>query len=607
LKSLLLLWQTLANETASRCCTSATMDVKTVRGRVENEGVSFLTITLPQFGKDFERALDLGAVDRSLFAGFQRTGGLPRFLRGYLGLIFDRCSGLLLSEPDIDAILAVRQLTLLFGKMRTPCSPARETAAIDGYVQCEQDVREADKTRSPIDLETFRRVSALLFRDALTVVDRDVYYGGLVPKHGPGATADGLYGNQKYNLSQWTARLEKYFPSGEFLLPNWSYYDQLDQVDILEPGAEMPVKVITVPKTHKTPRVIAKEPTAMMFCQQALREKLTIALKGTPDIPSPGDDYLSYMIGIDDQVPNQDMARRGSQGSGLATLDLGEASDRVSNQLVRVMLANHPHLLGAVDACRSRKAEVRGHGVVRLAKYASMGSALTFPLEAMVFLTLVFIGIEQELSTPLRRRTVHRLIDKVRVYGDDIIVPVEYVRSVVSVLEHFGAKVNTAKSFWTGRFRESCGKEFYDGVDVSIVRFRYEFPTRRTDATEVVGLIAFRNHMYHHGYWATCRWLDDRIRDLITYFPVVESSSSVRGRHSFLPYQAERQCKQLWRPLVRGFVVHAPIPENSLGETGALSKFFLKRGSLPSADEKHLERSGRPKSVNIKLGWHTPY
>jgi len=149
LKSLLLLWSKLADESANRCDTSATMDVKTVHRRVKHEGLSFLTITLPQFGKDFQKSLDQGVVDRRLYTGFQYKGGLPRFLGGFLDRVFDRNSGRLLTEPDIDAILAIRQLTLIYGKIALPCSDARVRAAMSAFVKCEQDVRDEDTIRTP--------------------------------------------------------------------------------------------------------------------------------------------------------------------------------------------------------------------------------------------------------------------------------------------------------------------------------------------------------------------------------------------------------------------------------------------------------------------------
>jgi hypothetical protein len=396
--------------------------------------------------------------------------------------------------------------------------------------------------------------------------------------------------------------LEKFFPSIEFLQTSFSYWKENQEVNFLEPRDELPVRVVLVPKTLKTPRIIAIEPTAMQYTQQAIMECLLDSLNLKPD--SFADfSHIDGMLGFSDQETNQNLAQLGSSSLSLATLDLSEASDRVSNQLVRLLFGRHPHLHGAVDACRSRKADVPGHGVIRLAKFASMGSALTFPIEAMVFLTIIFIGIERELNTQLTRRDVKSLKGSVRVYGDDLIIPVPFVRSVVSALEDFGLQVNRSKSFWNGKFRESCGKEYYDGSDVSVVRFRREFPTHRRHVQEIISLVSFRNQIYEAGYWTTCKWLDTKIRRLLKYFPVVLSASPVLGRHSFLGYQAQRIDEHLQSPQVRGWCVSSTPPSDILDGTGALLKFFLKRGSLPSADRRHLERAGRPHAVGIKLRW----
>jgi hypothetical protein len=270
LKSLLLLWNQLAQECAGRCCTRTTMDMRYVQGRVEHEGVSFLTITLPAFGKDFEKSLDQGRVSRNQFQGYTWTACLPRFLSGFMGRVFDSNTGVLLDDPCIDAVRSIRQLTLMFGKILIPCSDARVEAAIRGYIEWEQDVRRSDQRLTSDDYRTFRRVSETLFRTLFLNIDQMVFDREFRPKHGPGATADRLRGNAKYNQRTWTARLEEIFPSGEFLLPNSSFEMELGYVDVLEPGSEMPVKVITVPKTLKTPRIIAEEPTHMQYMQQAL-------------------------------------------------------------------------------------------------------------------------------------------------------------------------------------------------------------------------------------------------------------------------------------------------------------------------------------------------
>lgn len=583
-------------EYASGCCTSADRDIKTVTARSEHEGISFLTITLPTLGKELEVALDQGRFDRYQASAFKRQGGLPAFLGGFLDRVFSRSSGALLENPCVDSIRAIRQLTLMFGKISLPCSDARVRKAMRGYVECEHDVVVHDSTLGGANYLDFLRIAGLLFDRTLSEVDHKVFHGEVRPKHGPGSTADRLRGNAKYRQWEWPERLSEEFSHRDFLVPDRSY--DLWDLDIVEPGRERPVRIVPVPKTLKTPRIIAIEPTAMMYVQQGLYELILESLQRNKT--------LSRMIGFDDQTPNQRMAQEGSREGTLATLDLSEASDRVSNQHVLGLLASAPSLSDGVQACRSTKADVPGEGVIPLSKFASMGSALTFPLEAMVFTTLIFLGIERELRAPLCWRDVKHFSSTVRVYGDDIIIPVEYVQSVIRALEDFGLKVNESKSFWDGKFRESCGREYYDGEDVSIVRVREVFPVSRKDAIGVISLVSLRNQLYLAGMWQTVRWLDERIRELIHYFPTVLPSSPIQGRHSFLGYQYETLCKDLQSPLIKGFVVSPKIPLDPLDGMGALTKFYLKRGDSPSHSEDHLERFGRASDVRIKLRLASP-
>jgi len=609
LKSLTSLMQCVLDDLGTRCGTSTTQDYKTILRRVEHEGLSFLTITLSDFGKDFEKSLDQGRVAPNQFAAFSRAGGLPRFLGGFLELVFDRETGRLLAHPSVDAIRAVRQVTLMFGKIALDCTPERVSRAIDGYVKCEQDVRWYDSTfvSESNRFKDFGRVGRLLWADFFSSVDSRVYNESVMPKHGPGATADKLRGNAKYNQRTWTRRLEEVFPHWEHLIPSESALQRTDGVTILEPGEEMPVRVITVPKTLKTPRIIAVEPTCMQYMQQGV---LSVMVEEMARF-----DNTRHFVRFESQEPNQRLAREGSLQGTLATLDLSEASDRVSNQHVRLLLANHRWFRSAVDATRSRKADVPGHGVLRLAKFASMGSALCFPFEALVFTTVIFCGIEQALNRRLSKRDIQSFYGKVRVYGDDIIVPVEYVQSVVSALEAFGFRVNANKSFWTGRFRESCGKDYYAGHDVSVVRVRHLLPTRRLDATEVISAVSLRNQLFHAGLEKAVAYLDDLISSLIK-FPIVEwgvddhgnpcQSSPLLGRHAYTGCTPERHDKALQRPLVKGYVVHSELPINRLDDYGALMKWFLKEGELPFQNKDHLVRSGRPRSVRIKARWADP-
>jgi len=673
MKSLMSLWREVANEMAAWCCTSAVRDYKTVTDRVEVEGESFLTITLPQYCKDFERSLELGSIAPGLFSGFQKSGGFPLFLGGFLAQIFDT-DGSLLDDPSIDCIRSVRQLTLMFGKIERPTSKRREARAMRKFVETEAELERMDSSGFEEFLPLFRKASTFLWADVFSNVEntilgthqlardwsaserfspvggehsgserteRDWLFQalfprvsvgnrrvwekdsdceivnpsralGLVPKHGPGATADKLRGNAKYSVSQWPQRLESVFPYGDYALPSWRYHDQLDRVEFLEPGSEIPVKVISVPKTPKTPRIIAIEPTAMQYAQQALSHQLIDEIEKHVESPPTGGDEMCnlgrFFVGFEHQDPNRVLARQGSLTGRLATLDLSEASDRVLNQHVVLLFERFPHLSEVVQATRSTKADVLGQGVIPLVKFASMGSALCFPVEAMVFTTIVFAAIAYERREPLTRRLFFEMVGKVRVYGDDIIVPVEYVRRVIQFLEAFGLIVNMDKSFWNGKFRESCGGDYYDGEWVTPIRLRHDLPRSLADVSEVVGLVAFRNLLYWGGFWATTAKLDERLNTLLKgNWSIVDATAAGLGRHSALPYKATGMHPTLHTPTVKGASVRMRTPESPITGVGALTKFLIKRGITPSQDPNHLERQGRSEVVGIKLRGIRPY
>jgi hypothetical protein len=609
MKSPTVFLQCVLEDLGTRCGISTTQDLKTVLRRVEHEGLSFLTITLSDFGKELEKALDQGQVAPNAFSSFARSkksAGLPSFLRGFLELVFDPTSGALLEAPSIVAIQALRQFTLMWGKIELPCTDDRTRKAMLKFLECEQDVRLFDSSilSEANAFEDFRRIGRLLWADFFASIDARIYNDSVLPKHGPGATADKLRGNAKYDQTVWTRRMEEIFPHWEHLIPSESLIEWTDGVTILEPGMEIPVKVIPVPKTLKTPRIIAVEPTAMQYMQQGI---LAVMVEEMARF-----DNTRNFISTEFQQPNQWLAREGSISGTLATLDLSEASDRVSNQHVRTLLENHRWLRQAVDSTRSRKADVIGYGVneqIRLAKFASMGSALCFPFEALVFTTVIFMGIEKGQGRQLTRNDVKSYVGRVRVYGDDIIVPVDMVQHVLGSLESFGFKVNRHKSFWSGKFRESCGKEYYDGQDVSIVRVRAPFPESRLHALELASTVSLRNHMYHSGFYRAVDWLDSLIEGIIP-FPVVEfgfdddgnvvQSSPLLGKHSYLPCQAEAMHPDTQTPLVKGAVLETRLPTSRLDGPGALMKWFLKRSEEPFPDRNHLERAGRPVSARIK-------
>ena len=607
MKSPMLLWMELAKEFGERCQVSTHLDIDHVKARLKTEGFSFLTMSLPAFGKSFDKALDLGRVDQDHFVGFRRRGRTPIFLGGFFDLVFSRETGVVLDEPSIDAVVAIRMLSRVMSKVELQCSERRTDAAFRQYVEVDKELETSMERLSLEEVLSFSRMAARLFGDVFHRVDYLHSSGQLSPKHGSGATADRLLGNEKYDLRsaklKWHWRLEYGgFHAVDFLLPNSRYWKALEGVEFKSPTEELPVKVTAVPKTPATPRIIAEEPTCMQFAQQAVLEAVNQAFRE--------DELISKFISPDDQEPNRRLARKGSFTGELATLDLSEASDRVAAELVWEMASYSANLQDALFSCRTRYAQVPGHGVIHLTKYASMGSALCFPVEEMVFLTIIFLALEAQAGRQLRRADIKRFSGRVRIFGDDIIVPADSASIVSQYLETYGLKVNANKSYWNGKFRESCGKEYYRGYDVSIVKLRALPPANDQDAQAVVSLVSFRNQLDLAGFVRTVEKIDEYLLSVLHgHFPWVRETSAVLGRvdHHGGFYEVTKMAKGTQVPLVRGYLVRSTLPKNSLDGEGALLKHFLKRSELPFADRKHLERSGRPRVVGIKLGYGTAY
>lgn len=198
--------------------------------------------------------------------------------------------------------------------------------------------------------------------------------------------------------------------------------------------------MFTVPKTAEIDRVACKEPELNMYAQRAVGEFLRSVLKRKG-------------VNLDDQSVNQGLAKYGSKTGELATIDLSSASDSVTKQLVLELLPfEWSNLLFEL---RSPMTFVRGvwHENEMI---ASMGNGFTFELESFLFWMLV-------------RACSYftRIQGRINVYGDDIVCPVGLRDSVEATLDFFGFSVNTDKSFWDGPFRESCGKHWHNGVDIT--------------------------------------------------------------------------------------------------------------------------------------------
>lgn len=201
-------------------------------------------------------------------------------------------------------------------------------------------------------------------------------------------------------------------------------------------------RVAYVPKTWKTHRTIAVEPSLNTFLSKGVEKVLTGCLRRRG-------------INLREQKPNQDMARQGSVDGSIATVDLSAASDTISYELVRLMLPSDWFIL--LDDLRSSHYTLdKGKTWHEYAKFSSMGNACTFPIETLIFWAVAKACV----------RLCGSDTGKLRVYGDDVIIPVECFGILSETYRHLGFSLNMDKSFAFGPFRESCGGDFLLGIDV---------------------------------------------------------------------------------------------------------------------------------------------
>lgn len=578
-------------------------DLVTIRSRVKGEGLSFLTITLPTFAQDFERSLELGFIDSTFFRSFRKNGSIPAFLQGMISRIFNQETGRIYDDKvhidtnDVPTIVeSVRQICLTFKKVELACTPERTAAAFENFITTERSFEMFTLPRE--DYVQFERVSSVLWGNML----RDLRVSELSPRHGPGATAERVSGNQKFRWLYWHERIEPYFP----IVDNgytMSAFDskELDDVTFVAEENEQPVRVTPVPKTLKGPRIIAIEPCCMQYVQQGIRNALYRIIESHP--------ITAGHVNFRDQSVNQKLAMMSSDDGQLATIDLKDASDRVPRDLALLMFQSNPDLRDAIEACRSTRAELPdGRVIGPLKKFASMGSALCFPVESMYFYTICVMTLLKEQNLSVTHANVFKVSREVHVYGDDIVVPTTYAVAVLDHLQKYNCKVNTSKTFVNGSFRESCGVDAYKGRLVTPTYLRKSPPENRQQGSNILSWIATANLFYKRGYWATADFIYNKVERILGRLPYVHERSPALGRISYLGFQTiDRWNKKLHRFEVNAMVPSPVYRTDKLEGYAALFKSFLKledlKNPLVSRDALHLEHSAQHGAVSLKRRW----
>lgn len=335
------------------------------------------------------------------------------------------------------------------------------------------------------------------------------------PHHSNGAVAnrqtrDGLLG--KYRNMQSDARISTLYKKFgldecEFGFRRSSFGGRLT---LSHPRA----KLITVPKGIDKRRSICPEPAEYQFNQQGIWDLL--------------DEYISrhvelrQHISIHDQSVNRNAALSASFYQDCATIDLSSASDSVSWLLVKSIFRRCPKLLWMMWSTRSTTVRLPSGRVIATNKYAPMGSALCFPVESIIFAAMCQVAVNH---AHVRTR------DTYHVYGDDIIIPAPAYHEVIRILTDCGFLVNEQKTFDPYcRYKESCGMEGLDGVDVSCLGISRKFSadTMVKDRPKLVACYAsLANDLCEKGYMAARTYVLAEILKLPEGY--VPPFSGVRG------------------------------------------------------------------------------
>jgi hypothetical protein len=201
-----------------------------------------------------------------------------------------------------------------------------------------------------------------------------------------------------------------------------------------------------VPKSWKSYRGISPDTTTGSYYSSALGAAMTSRLA----------DHGLNIRWL--QVKHRKYAKAASKHLNRATTDLKSASQSYGVDTLCMLLPRKwfkAVMRGRVSYTKlgSGKAE----RTIKLASVMAMGIGFTFPLQTLLFYSLV-TAVKELLHVEGR----------VSVFGDDLIYPSCIHSYVVDVLKQLRFQTNDDKTFASPDipFRESCGGDYYRGIDV---------------------------------------------------------------------------------------------------------------------------------------------
>jgi len=491
-------------------------DLKKLRSRVRSEGVSFLTKTLPSLGKAIDMALHSDAPLR--VSGFKLIPGtsIPRFLGWLIRYVFND-DGYVKHEPDITALTQLREFLYFTYKLKLPYDETAQKGAVDSFVRTQEELSNFEIPSSAVDIAN--HAAAFLCRLFVGFDVRDI-----IPRHGPGAVATGEEVGEKSNFSRIYRSIERCFPYTEYFVLGLNQvsdqFDDIQGLEILDTGT---AQVVLVPKDSRGPRLISKEPLEKQWIQQGIQRKLYSWIEEHP--------LTSGFVNFSKQSINRRLALESSRTQRYVTLDMKDASDRVTYRLVERLFGG-TGLWDALVASRSTRTLLPDGREIELSTFAPMGSAVCFPIEALTFYALALSVLHVcKRKYSGSSRELNRKPD-VYIYGDDIILRREDYAFLMQWFPEFGLKFNEGKCCVSGFFRESCGCDAYKGIDVTPIRLRNTWShTGKRDPSELVSYVELSNSLWEAGYWQVSTAIQSMVERRYGVLPYVKEKTKYLDRH----------------------------------------------------------------------------
>jgi len=514
-------------------CKPLQIDLHRLNQLVVNRGESILTVDLPKLGKLYDRGFQTGILDLS---ELPHTLGSERkrneIFHHLLRQTYRRSGELVFPEPKI--VFYTRCILFAYKKLSRVSSVAAKTKAVKDFLNIEENLSEPSR---PWNSERNYLLGnrRLFFSDLAGTSSDDQLLRTLdgvcgvlgfnrIPdprvfkfKHGPGAVSDKKRTCDKYDHITWPVRASLFFPASEVAIQESLYHNHFNldyplnnnenlivaPVENLTKGSyasqsskpmftpvNCPASLIAVPKTVDKPRLIASEPTANQFLQQGLLDWMRSNLHP----------ILRNSIDFQSQTLSQDACLSASTGDEFATVDLSAASDRMSCKVVERLFASNEELLQLLYASRTSLLTDKvtmSFQNLEMKKFAAQGAAVTFPVQTVLYTCCVIASIIYDSNKNISKSTLRTCSKKVRVYGDDIIMPSTSVETLDRLLTILELKVNKEKSFSKGPFRESCGMDAYLGHDVTPCYIKTDCPNIR--GTNLQSWIDVSNNAHEKG------------------------------------------------------------------------------------------------------------